>query len=957
MSDYQLGDTIYHKFTSRAFATGVPTVLAGTPVVSIYEDDSVTQITAGITLTISFDSVVGLNHLTIVATGGNGFETGKFYQAVITTGTVGGVSVVGETVWTFSLEASAAALDLANGTDGLGAIKTDTAATLVDTAEIGAAGAGLTALATQASVNTVDSNVDAILVDTGTTLPASLGVIDDNVNTILVDTSTTIPAQITALNDFDPATDAVANVTLVATTTTNSDMRGTDNAATAASLATAQLDLDTITGTDGATISSASSASLVDDVWDEVLTAGSHNVNNSSGRRLRELEIGSILHADDTTAGSTTSVVSLAAAASGIDDFYLHQVFIIDGEARLIVGYDGTAKDVTLDKALLNGAPSNNTAYEISTLGPVYSAAQRLEYTDDNVFINTLTGAAGTVQEINGIQDNPSSNLADATTIAGAHSPAITSLNVAPGSSITLAGTYTNFQFLGRAATIAFGGQQLPNCTFERHFVSGVVSASTASQYRLIASQVTSAGITTPMDALHATVTYLGDITFNAVGTFTAVDCVTDGETVDMGVALATGLARFVRHSGDLVIDNLTSSQVLEVFGTGQVTLNASCTGGTFQCGGDVKVVNNGSTVVTGLTLADIDINVIDIQGATFDTATDSLEAIRNRGDAAWTTGAGGTPPDLLVSTTIATLASQVSFTLTAASADDDAYNGQIAIITDASTAVQKAVATVSDYVGSTRTVTLSADPAIFTMATTDIIEIVAATGAGGSSITEQQVRDAMKLAPSGGAPAAGSVDEHLDDILTDTGTTLPASLTTIDANVDSVLVDTGTTIPAQITALNDLSAAQVNAEVDTALADYDGPTNAEMNARTILAGDYFDPATDAVANVTLVATTTTNTDMRGTDSAAQAGDAMALTAGERTTLTATITGTALTESYRADGATGSLAQMMYETIGHLGESSIAGTTKTIKEVDGSTTAETFTLDDATNPTSITRAT
>ena len=70
---------------------------------------------------------------------------------------------------------------------------------------------------------------------------------------------------------------------------------------------------------------------------------------------------------------------------------------------------------------------------------------------------------------------------------------------------------------------------------------------------------------------------------------------------------------------------------------------------------------------------------------------------------------------------------------------------------------------------------------------------------------------------------------------------------------------------------LQDITAAQVNTECDTALGDYDGPTNAEMNARTLLAASYFDPAADAVANVTLVATTTTNTDMRGTDSAATA--------------------------------------------------------------------------------------
>jgi len=45
-------------------------------------------------------------------------------------------------------------------------------------------------------------------------------------------------------------------------------------------------------------------------------------------------------------------------------------------------------------------------------------------------------------------------------------------------------------------------------------------------------------------------------------------------------------------------------------------------------------------------------------------------------------------------------------------------------------------------------------------------------------------------------------------------------------------------------------------------------PSVAQFNARTILSADYFDPAADAVAVVTLVTTTTTNTDMRGTDSA-----------------------------------------------------------------------------------------
>lgn len=41
-----------------------------------------------------------------------------------------------------------------------------------------------------------------------------------------------------------------------------------------------------------------------------------------------------------------------------------------------------------------------------------------------------------------------------------------------------------------------------------------------------------------------------------------------------------------------------------------------------------------------------------------------------------------------------------------------------------------------------------------------------------------------------------------------------------LDTEVAAILEDTGTTLPAQIAALNNLSAAQVNAEVDTAISD-----------------------------------------------------------------------------------------------------------------------------------------
>lgn len=58
-------------------------------------------------------------------------------------------------------------------------------------------------------------------------------------------------------------------------------------------------------------------------------------------------------------------------------------------------------------------------------------------------------------------------------------------------------------------------------------------------------------------------------------------------------------------------------------------------------------------------------------------------------------------------------------------------------------------------------------------------------------------------------------------------------------------------------------------ANLPTDIADI--PTVAEFEARTIVAASYFDPGADTVANVTLVDTTTTNTDVRGTDNAALA--------------------------------------------------------------------------------------
>lgn len=118
MSDYfgdiRLGDTIDIKFTTRQIS-GAPSTLGGSPVISAYPANSTTQLTAGITLTVDFDAVTGYNNVRVVATSGNGYLTATNYDLCITTGTVNSVSVVGESIGSFSIENRSALMPVTAG--------------------------------------------------------------------------------------------------------------------------------------------------------------------------------------------------------------------------------------------------------------------------------------------------------------------------------------------------------------------------------------------------------------------------------------------------------------------------------------------------------------------------------------------------------------------------------------------------------------------------------------------------------------------------------------------------------------------------------------------------------------------------------------------------------------------------------------------------------------------------
>ena len=109
--------------------------------------------------------------------------------------------------------------DLSNGVDGLGAIKADTAAILIDTgttipSTIGTPSVDLASdiAALDTDVNAIKVETAAILVDTGTTIPSTLGTpagasvsvdlaaIKTDTAATLVDTGSTIPTEIAAID-------------------------------------------------------------------------------------------------------------------------------------------------------------------------------------------------------------------------------------------------------------------------------------------------------------------------------------------------------------------------------------------------------------------------------------------------------------------------------------------------------------------------------------------------------------------------------------------------------------------------------------------------------------------------------------------------------------------------------------------------------------------------------------
>ena len=154
-----------------------------------------------------------------------------------------------------------------------------------------------------------------------------------------------------------------------------------------------------------------------------------------------------------------------------------------------------------------------------------------------------------------------------------------------------------------------------------------------------------------------------------------------------------------------------------------------------------------------------------------------------------------------------------------------------------------------------------------------------------------------------------------------------------------------GVTLPSSVASPTNITAGTITTVTNLTNAPTAGDLTATMKTSVTTAATAATPTAAAVTGA--VGSVTGNVGGNVT------GSVGSLT----TTAIDSILTRAMTESYAADGSTMTVAQALYLIAQTIGEFSVSGTTVTVKKLDGSTSAATYTLDSSTAPTSRTRAT
>lgn len=329
-------------------------------------------------------------------------------------------------------------------------------------------------------------------------------------------------------------------------------------------------------------------AASVDLIWDEVLTGATHNVVNSSGRRLRQ--VSAIIFSEGTAqaGGGSNSIVLEAGAITLDDEFNRAKIVIVGGlgagQEAIITDSVASTDTLTVTPAWPISNPDATTEYEILP-AQVHATVRNGGYDNGYVYVDLLNGSAGTEKGVNGTSTNPSSVLADAYTIAAQEN--ITKFFVMPGSALTLPSDSSGFEFNGSGYTLALNGQEIGDSTFFRAATVAGIGIDTGGGQ---GPNFTECGIGTvtlpPCTGINCG--FFGTFTIGSVGNFTfgaSSEVFNLSLTLDYGAALNASQFYLVGWTGGNVeIQNAgagTGSYTFDMNGIGDLTVNANCSATT----------------------------------------------------------------------------------------------------------------------------------------------------------------------------------------------------------------------------------------------------------------------------------------------------------------------------------------------------------------------------------------
>jgi hypothetical protein len=453
--------------------------------------------------------------------------------------------------------------------------------TLVATTSTVTDGATATALAT------VDTVVDAILVDTGTTLPAQIGAIGAATGGALNFPATSDNASA----PIDPSSTVKVGVPVPTNTFTS----------TAASDAVYHVIEET-----------AAAVGVIDWVYgfniggnrtgSTLVLKGFVNGNNDDLTVSTYNHVGSaweeigILEGSNSTANVTTIIPLLSrntGTAAELGNVYIR----IDGTGL------STSADLNIDQILVEGI----------------NIGQSIGYDQGAVHVDTLIGVAGVEAFVNGVADNPVDLWASAQTIAT--SVGVSHFHINNGSTITLDSATDNTEISGDEYTVACGGFSINNSSVSH----GLAISGTFLGYpHILHTGIGPSGLTGP-GAKIGFGAIRGSVVSNAT-TYQWVlhDCwgvSVAASKFDFGAVVAAQTVYITAYTGPITIDNMDhADDKLYLSGNGNLVIGASSTTGTIYLSGNWTVTATGTTTLVRDTIT-TDVSSILVDTAEIGTA------------------------------------------------------------------------------------------------------------------------------------------------------------------------------------------------------------------------------------------------------------------------------------------------------------------------------------------------